>query len=33
MTENDLEQMLGLVEPWQVTSLEIDHAARKALPL
>ncbi|MBP7951477.1 MAG: ISL3 family transposase [Verrucomicrobiales bacterium] len=30
MTAKDLEQMLGLVEPWQVTSLEIDPAARTA---
>ncbi|MBP7950573.1 MAG: transposase [Verrucomicrobiales bacterium] len=28
MTAKDLEQMLGLVGPWRVTSLEIDHAAR-----
>ncbi|MBP7949266.1 MAG: hypothetical protein KA004_06380 [Verrucomicrobiales bacterium] len=30
MTAKGLEQMLGLVEPWRVTSLEMDHAARKA---
>lgn len=28
MTAKDLEQMLDLAEPWRVTSLEIDHAAR-----
>lgn len=27
MTAKDIEQMLYLVEPWQVTSLEMDHAA------
>ncbi len=30
MTAKDLKQMLGLVEPWQVPSLEMDHAARNA---
>lgn len=30
MTAKDLEQMLDLAEPWRVTSLEIDHAARTA---
>lgn len=30
MTAKDLELMLGLEKPWRVTSLEIDHAARKA---
>ncbi len=30
MTAKDLEQMLSLSEAWQVTPLEMDHAARKA---